>query len=154
MKPGKPTTFATVPVKNSHGDPEPRLIFSLPGNPASALVTAYLFVLPSLRAASGIGRESGGGNAMRMGMGMGMSEVRVLLEEPMRCDAKREEYARVRVWVTEDGTLKARSTGGQRSSRVGSLSGANALVRLPAGGGTLGKGECVGALVMGRVGSG
>lgn len=47
MKPGKPTTFATVPFKNNAGDPETRLIFSLPGNPASAVVTSHLFVLPS-----------------------------------------------------------------------------------------------------------
>ena len=141
MKPGKPTTFATVPFKNAYGDPEHRLIFSLPGNPASALVTAHLFVLPCLQAASGVTHRNG------------MSEILVILEEPMNCDPKREEYARVRIWVASDGTLRARSTGGQRSSRVGSLSGANALVRLPAGEGVLGKGEVVGALVMGRIGS-
>ncbi|BFZ58841.1 hypothetical protein PYCC9005_005906 [Savitreella phatthalungensis] len=44
MKPGKPTTFATVGRK---------LIFALPGNPASALVTFHLFVLPALRRMSG-----------------------------------------------------------------------------------------------------
>ncbi|KAL9024187.1 MAG: hypothetical protein Q9196_006702, partial [Gyalolechia fulgens] len=53
MKPGKPTTFATVPFKNNTGDPETRLIFSLPGNPASAIVTSHLFVLPSLQQACG-----------------------------------------------------------------------------------------------------
>lgn len=81
-----------------------------------------------------------------------MSEISVILDEPMRCDPKREEYARVSVWATGDGTLRAKSTGGQRSSRVGSLSGTNALVRLPAGGGEVGKGQVVAALVMGRIG--
>ena len=47
MKPGKPTTFATIPATS-------KLIFALPGNPASALVTFHLFVLPSLRKASGL----------------------------------------------------------------------------------------------------
>ena len=52
MKPGKPTTFATIPNKDpSKGGNTP--IFSLPGNPASALVTFHLFVLPALRKLSG-----------------------------------------------------------------------------------------------------
>ena len=48
VKPGKPTTFATVPV-GSIAKP----IFALPGNPASALVTFYVFVLPALRKMGG-----------------------------------------------------------------------------------------------------
>ena len=52
MKPGKPTTFATVPTT---GRPlENTAIFALPGNPASALVTFYLFVVPALRRLSGL----------------------------------------------------------------------------------------------------
>lgn len=44
MKPGKPTTFATLNYKNSV-----KVIFGLPGNPASANVTCLLFVIPTLR---------------------------------------------------------------------------------------------------------
>jgi len=52
MKPGKPTTFATIPNKKAaRGEHTP--IFALPGNPASALVTFYLFVLPALRRLGG-----------------------------------------------------------------------------------------------------
>ena len=52
MKPGKPTTFATIPnTKPVGGGQTP--IFALPGNPASALVTFYLFVLPALRKLGG-----------------------------------------------------------------------------------------------------
>lgn len=47
----------------------------------------------------------------------------------MRLDL-RVEFHRVVVKATPDG-LKAYSTGGQRSSRVASLCGANALVQLP-----------------------
>ncbi len=54
MKPGKPTTFATVPAKNNEGQRVSKVIFSLPGNPAGALVTFHLFVLPSLHQMSGI----------------------------------------------------------------------------------------------------
>ena len=42
----KPTTFATRELDN-------KLIFALPGNPASAIVTFYLFVLPGLRKMAG-----------------------------------------------------------------------------------------------------
>lgn len=44
MKPGKPTTFATLVYKNSF-----KMLFGLPGNPASASVTCLLFVIPTLR---------------------------------------------------------------------------------------------------------
>src|SRR4051812_47994707 len=54
MKPGKPTTFATIPFKSNAGERMEKIIFSLPGNPASAIVTLHLFVLPSLHYASGI----------------------------------------------------------------------------------------------------
>ena len=53
MKPGKPTTFATVQIKDNKGDPTTKLIFSLPGNPVSAVVCTSLFVLPCLDKASG-----------------------------------------------------------------------------------------------------
>ena len=138
MKPGKPTTFATVPFKNSFGDPETRLIFSLPGNPASAIVTSHLFVLPSLHYASGISPP-------------GLPKVTVTLAHDMRLDEKRAEYHRATVQCTSDGTLYAASTGGQRSSRIGSLKAANALLCMPAGKGTLKKGERVEALMMGQI---
>lgn len=52
MKPGKPTTFATIPKKKAaQGGHTP--MFALPGNPASALVTFYIFVLPALRRLGG-----------------------------------------------------------------------------------------------------
>lgn len=53
----KPTTFATIPAHPFAPSRNPKLVFALPGNPASALVTFYLFVLPSLRKMEG--RRSG-----------------------------------------------------------------------------------------------
>ena len=51
LKPGKPTTFAKLPHPT---DPARcKLVFGLPGNPVSALVTFQLFVLPSLKKQSG-----------------------------------------------------------------------------------------------------
>lgn len=52
VKPGKPTTFATVPVDSSSSSGW-KPIFALPGNPASALVTFYVFVVPALRKMGG-----------------------------------------------------------------------------------------------------
>lgn len=49
----------------------------------------------------------------------------------MRLDP-RPEFHRVVLRAGNDGTIKAHSTGGQRSSRIASLSGANGLVSLPA----------------------
>lgn len=48
VKPGKPTTFATITV-GAVAKP----LFALPGNPASALVTFYIFVIPALRKLGG-----------------------------------------------------------------------------------------------------
>ena len=142
MKPGKPTTFATVPFKNNDGvRSENKLVFSLPGNPASALVTAHLFVLPALHRYMGVanGRE-------------GLSRVKVRLDAEVKCDPKRAEYVRIVVQQSgEDGLLHAVTTGGQRSSRVGSLRSSNALLCLPAREGTMGKGKSVDALLMGKV---
>lgn len=138
MKPGKPSTFASVPFKSTvSGTHDTQLlIFGLPGNPASALVTAHLFVLPCLQKLSG-------------GSGSGLEHIAVRLSEKVRCDKQRVEYHRVAVSCGRDGALVARSTGMQRSSRVGSLSSANALLELPQKDGLLEPGEMCDALLMG-----
>lgn len=138
MKPGKPTTFATVPAKNSDGERVSKVIFALPGNPASALVTFHLFVLPSLHAMSGVSPP-------------GLTKIPVSLAHDFKLDPGRPEYHRAIVTVTSDGSLSASSTGGQRSSRVGSLKGANALLCMPKGTEPLQKGSKVEALLMSNV---
>ena len=138
MKPGKPTTFATVPFKDASGDHQAlKPVFSLPGNPASAIVTAHLFALPCLQKMSGKKEP------------WGLSKVRVLLDKEVKCDAERPEYHRVSLQVSSEGKFQALSTGGQRSSRVGSLKGATALLCLPAGGGLIDAGKMVDALLLG-----
>lgn len=162
MKPGKPTTFATVPFKET-GDAtnqqerKPKLIFSLPGNPASALVTLNLFVLPSLHKLSGLD-ESSQALAQKPWLApqLGLPRVAVVLTHRFPLDPKRTEYHRAVVTASRsDGRLYATSTGvegvGQRSSRVGSLATANALVVLRPGRGVGIKGEIVEALMMGGV---
>ena len=136
MKPGKPTTFASV-----LNDQKKTLIFALPGNPASALVCFHLFVLPSIRKWSGRTPSR-------------LPQVRVQLQEPIKLDS-RPEYHRAFVLCNEDGRLVAISTGFQRSSRVGSLKKANALLCLPAKTnampGPLAKNSFVDALLLGPI---
>lgn len=145
MKPGKPTTFASVPFKESssspssptHGSRSTRLIFGLPGNPASALVTANLFLLPCVQRIAGL-------------PGKGLERVVVKVSSRVRCDKSRTEYHRVTVTFDRgQGGLLAKSTGMQRSSRVGSLASANALLELPLKDGFLEVGDDCEALLMG-----
>jgi gephyrin len=154
MKPGKPTTFASFPFKpasdsDSHERSEApksearrkeKLIFGLPGNPASALVTANLFVLPCLQRLAGL-------------PGTGLAKVKVVVSSGgrVKCDPERVEYHRVVVVADKAGRLAATSTGMQRSSRVGSLAAANALLVLPQRAGWLEEGAECEALLMGAV---
>ncbi|PWY79030.1 molybdenum cofactor biosynthesis protein Gephyrin [Aspergillus eucalypticola CBS 122712] len=164
MKPGKPTTFATIPFKPSstpslssgqqQQERETKLIFSLPGNPASALVTLNLFVLPSLHKLMGM--EQRKITPAGISPPLGLPLVSVVLAHPFPVDKKRTEYHRAIVTASrEDGRLYAMSTGlegvGQRSSRVGSLASANALLVLKPGTGKVEKGSLVEALMMGAV---
>ncbi|GAA5983890.1 hypothetical protein JCM11641_006411 [Rhodosporidiobolus odoratus] len=146
MKPGKPTTFATLPAHPLAPSKNPTLAFALPGNPASALVTFYVFVLPALRKMEG--RREGEWELPR---------VPVVLTSPTLLDP-RPEYHRVflRPSLTT-GSLQAFSTGGQRSSRTVSLAGANGLLELPArekgGKERLDEGERVECVVIGEIGA-
>ncbi|KAJ5397939.1 MoeA C-terminal domain IV [Penicillium cosmopolitanum] len=162
MKPGKPTTFATIPFKeagdgNTQQERKSKLIFSLPGNPASALVTLNLFVLPSLHKLCGLGESSRALSTKPwLAPQLGLPRVAVVLTHHFPLDPKRTEYHRAVVTGSRsDGRLYATSTGvegvGQRSSRVGSLASANALVVLRPGRGVGIKGEIVEALMMGSV---
>lgn len=61
MKPGKPLTFATIACSpkpsggggGEEGATRQLLVFGLPGNPVSSLVTFSLVVLPCLRKLAG-----------------------------------------------------------------------------------------------------
>lgn len=138
MKPGKPCTFATVEGTESPG--KRRLLFALPGNPVSGLVTFYLLVLPAIR-------RLGGWRAPTL------PRMQAVLAAPLRLDPTRPEYHRARiVWEAAlhggNGGYRAVSTGNQASSRLLSLRGANALLELPQGDGVLEAGSVVPALVI------
>lgn len=103
MKPGKPTTFATVECQGRR-----KLVFALPGNPVSAFVTFKLLAVPALK--------------KMQGYDVGQCEypkVDVTLRHAINLDAHRPEFHRAIVsWDHTKGGLVANSTGGQRSSRL------------------------------------
>ena len=135
VKPGKPTTFATIPTVQNDGSIVDKPLFALPGNPASALVTFYLFVVPALRQLGGFPEKECHLPRVRVQVTCSVVAIpsivlnRMQVEDAMPLDP-RTEFHRVHI-RTSPGGLRASSTGGQRSSRVASLSGANGLVILP-----------------------
>jgi molybdenum cofactor synthesis domain-containing protein len=133
FKPGKPTTFATI--DRGGAKHSPLLVFGLPGYPVSSLVSFEVFVRPALRRLQGDARPD-------------RARVRVELRDAIEAPPDRPEYQRAIVgW--EDGRLVARSTGGQGSSRLLSLRGANALLLVPGDGKRYQAGEQLDALLTG-----
>jgi molybdenum cofactor synthesis domain-containing protein len=108
LKPGKPLNFAT------RGD---TLIFGLPGNPVSSLVTFEVFLRPAMAMMCGSATPDRPRVPVRLANGTAPSD--------------RIEYQRGRVTVAPDGTLVGGSTGPQQSSRLASFVGANALLVIP-----------------------
>merc|ERR1712150_145602 len=134
MKPGKPTTFATLTWKQRK-----KLVLGLPGNPVSATVTCHLYVLPALRHLSGY-------------VGPFAGCVKAKLPNGLSLDA-RPEYMRVVLsWNGVDSAADVESTGSQRSSRLASMRSANGLLILPQKSeekSTLEKDEVVDAMIIG-----
>jgi molybdopterin molybdotransferase len=126
LKPGKPLTFAKSGQK---------VAFGLPGNPVSSLVSFEVFVRPALRKMQGYAR-------------LQRPTVEASLEHEVRKTPDRTEYQRATVVWRPDGLL-ARTTGLQSSSRLLSMVGANALLHIPPGEGTLAAGTRVQALLIG-----
>ncbi|XP_056620278.1 gephyrin b isoform X7 [Triplophysa dalaica] len=161
MKPGLPTTFATLDMDGSR-----KLIFALPGrdaevngrmsslagNPVSAVVTCNLFVIPALRKMQGI-----------------LDPRPTIIKARLSCDVKldpRPEYHRcILTWhhqeplpwaqsTGEKSTGSLASSGNQVSSRLMSMRSANGLLMLPPKTEQyveLHKGEVVDVMVIGRL---
>src|SRR5438105_9599229 len=119
LKPGKPFTFATVFPSPASAGEGPRLAFGLPGFPVSSLVTFEVFVRPALRKMQGFAKLQRPALPVRLGY-------------DARPTADRTEYQRVTL-RREGRELVAETTGSQSSSRLMSLAGAHALIRVPAG---------------------
>jgi molybdopterin molybdotransferase len=136
LKPGKPFTFATLPVNAPlpRGGEGEKLAFGLPGFPVSSLVTFEVFVRPALRKMQGFA-------ALQRPM------LPVRLGYDARATADRTEYQRVTL-LRAGRELVAETTGSQSSSRLMSLAGAHALVRIPPGDQGISAGSTVDALIL------
>ncbi len=135
LKPGKPLTFVTVEV---NGQTKP--VFGLPGFPVSSLVSFELFVRPALL-------KMGGRKNLRRPV------VQARLLHPLKHSSDRNEFVRAVVSREYDTTTHsyyytARSTGEQNSSRLLSMLGANALLRLAPSPQPLDEGQHVPALLL------
>ena len=146
MKPGKPTTFATI----TDSSKRTFLFFGLPGNPVSSYVTARLLIEPAMK------RMTGLQPALCL-----HPQIDAITREKIKMDPERPEYHRVMVsWVPpkKDGNFSAlssfgyfmaASTGVQMSSRLLSVVGANALLCVPQGEGVIPAGTQLPALILG-----
>lgn len=111
VRPGKPTWFGRLA--------DDRRVLGLPGNPASALVCAELFLRPLLAALSG------GDGAVRL--------VPARLAAPLPAGGPREHWMRAALSVDSEGRTVARVFPDQDSSLVGVFSRADALLRRRSG---------------------
>ncbi len=108
LKPGRPTWFGTRGEK---------LIFGLPGNPVSAMVTFTLIAAPALASMLGIPRAD--------------RRTSAVLDADYPKQPGRAHALRCRLRVEDDG-LHALPTGEQGSHMLSSMLGAEALAIIPA----------------------
>ena len=107
MRPGKPVWFATLP--------DGRPVLGLPGNPASALVCAELFLAPVL--------------ARLQGGALGERFETATLNGTLPANGPRDHYIRAVSASGQDGARKVTPFADQDSSLVSVMAAANALIR-------------------------
>jgi molybdopterin molybdotransferase len=120
VKPGKPVAFGT---RRDH------LVFNLPGNPVSVLVTFELFVRPAVNALLGLPDPE---PAFRRGA----------LAAPVRRNAERDQFIRARA-RREGEEVVLDPIAGQESHMIARAGQADALIEVEAGEGELAPGSPV-----------
>lgn len=126
VKPGRPVAFG---MRRDHP------VFTLPGNPVSALVCFELFVRPAIAALQGAADPR-------------PRFLRGSLAQPIRRNAERDELVRARTAAVGD-SVELEPVAGQESHMIVSAAQADALVFVPCGTGELAAGEGVGYLPLG-----
>jgi molybdopterin molybdotransferase len=119
LKPGKPTWFG---VRGR------QLVFGMPGNPVSAMVTFHLFARPALRRLAGADP--------------GATRARAVLDVAVPRSPAREQVIRCRLEARDDG-WHVSPTKQQGSHVLSSMLDAAAFAYVPAGDGEVGAGERV-----------
>lgn len=125
LRPGKPTWFG-------HALNKP--VLGLPGNPASALVCAHLFLKPLL--------------AVMQGLPGDVSLRKARLAEALPANGNREHYLRARLSSDAEGVATVQAFEQQDSSLLSVFAAANALIRLPANAPASDKGALVDVLPL------
>lgn len=128
IRPGKPTWFGTL----SDG----RRVLGLPGNPASALVCAELFLRPLL--------------AVLTGADPAPAMIAAQLATPLGPNGPREHWMRAALSIDPQGRATVATFPDQDSSLVGVFSRADALVRRPVNAAAAPAGEIVEVLPLPR----
>jgi molybdopterin molybdotransferase len=123
VKPGKPVAFG---VRRDH------LVFNLPGNPVSVLVTFELFVRPAVNALLGLPEPL-------------PAYERGVLAAPVARNPHRDEFVRAHA-DAGNGEVRLDPLSGQESHMIVRAGRADSLVAVPAGEGELAAGEAVGFL--------
>lgn len=121
MKPGKPLAFGTL------GE---CVFFGLPGNPVSVMVTFMLFVRPAILRLRGESLPT-------------VPEYTALCTTPLKKVPGRTDYQRGICERDAHGQWQVRSTGGQGSHILRSMSQANCFIALPREAGNLEAGAAV-----------
>jgi molybdopterin molybdotransferase len=129
VRPGKPTWFGKLA--------DGRRVLGLPGNPASALVCAELFLRPLLLAMQGADPE------VRL--------IAALTTEPLAANGAREHWMRARLSHRSDGALAVTPFADQDSALVTVFARANALIRRRVGAPALKSGEIAETLILRRL---
>lgn len=133
MRPGSPFSFGLVP----RADREPLPVFSLPGNPVSALVTFEVLVRPAIRRMAG----------RRV---LETSTVRVRAAEDIASKPGLVHFLRVKLTEDGEGGWLARLTGPQGSGIITSMSEADALLVVPLDAEGVAAGETASAIWLGE----
>ena len=124
VQPGKPFAFGRSEPRP--GDGRQVLLFGLPGNPVSALVTFELFVKPALHRIAGVTMPA-------------LDTDRAVTEDELSKAPGRRGYLRGTVardergspMRDEKGRLRVRHAGGQSSHMLGAMAAAEALAIVP-----------------------
>jgi len=142
IKPGKPNYFGTykVPVRkksstHTKNSAPPKLVFGLPGNPVSALVSYHQIVKPVLLKIMGSENTD-------------QPKIRARLQTNCSKRDRRLEWVRGHLTVKGD-NASVRPTTGQDSHMLGGLARANCLIHFPRGKSELKKGEQVTVELLG-----
>ncbi len=128
VRPGKPTWFGVL------GDG--RRVLGLPGNPASAMVCAELFLWPVLQALQGAETT--------------LAMVQARAARPLAANEGREHWMRARLAHARDGGLLADPFSDQDSALITVFAAADALIRRNVGAPEAAEGEPVDVLPLRR----